>query len=125
MGWVLSHKGKASASETTYNPDDPPQAYNNPSIHGRLNVYMETGRQVHGPEWDPTSVLLDGEVIMRIGQGKKHDHYYIGDNILDSASTPTLAELRARPTWSDFRLFLFYSSLLNFYISFLCFVTLG
>jgi hypothetical protein len=29
-------------------------------------------------------------VIMRIGQEKKHGHYYIGNNILDSASTPTL-----------------------------------
>jgi hypothetical protein len=101
MGWALSHKGKASVSETTYNPDDPPQAYNNPSIHGRLNVYTETGRQVHGPEWDLTSVPLDGEVNMRIGQGKKHDHYYIGDNILDSASTPTLTELQARSTRSS------------------------
>jgi hypothetical protein len=53
-------------------------------------VHGETGRQVHGPEWDPTSVPLDGEVIMRIGQEKKHGHYYIGNNILDSASTPTL-----------------------------------
>lgn len=38
---------------------------------------------------------------MRIGLGKKHDHYYIGNNILDSANTPTLVELRARSTSSS------------------------
>jgi hypothetical protein len=38
MGWILSHKGKATASETTYNPDDPLEAYSNPSIHSRINA---------------------------------------------------------------------------------------
>jgi hypothetical protein len=44
MGWILSHEGKATASEATYNPDDPPKAYSNPSIHSHINAYMETGR---------------------------------------------------------------------------------
>ena len=100
MSWALSHKGKASAAETTYNPEDPPAAYSNPSIHDRIKAYTESGRQVHGPEWDPTTAPLDGEVIMRVGGGKKHGHYYIGDSILDTASTPTLAALRARSTSS-------------------------
>jgi hypothetical protein len=56
MGWILSHKGKATTFETTYNPDDPPEAYNNPSIHSRINAYMETGRRIHGPEWDPSGI---------------------------------------------------------------------
>ena len=97
----MSHKGKASASSTTYNPDDPPEVYNNSSIGGRINVYTETGRQIHGPEWDPSRASLDGEVIMRVGQGKKHGRYFIGDSILDTASTPTLAALRARSTSSS------------------------
>ena len=101
MGWALSHKGKASASLTTYNPDDPPEAYSNPSIHSRINVYTETGRQVHGPAWDPSRASLDEEVIMRVGQGKKNGRYFIGDIILDTASTSTLAALRARSTSSS------------------------
>lgn len=99
MGWVLAHKGKAS--EATYNPDDPSSAYTNPSIHNRINEYTEAGRQVHGPEWDPSAHDLDGEIIMRVGGGKKHGRYYIGDGTLDTASTPTLAQVRARSTSSS------------------------
>jgi hypothetical protein len=43
MRWILSHKGRATAIKTTYNPDDPPEAYSNPSIHSRINAYTETG----------------------------------------------------------------------------------
>jgi hypothetical protein len=42
MGWILSRKGKGTASETTYNPDDPQEVYSNPSIHSRINAYTET-----------------------------------------------------------------------------------
>ena len=98
VGWALSHKGKATASETTYNPEDPPEAYSNPSIHTRIASYTEMGRQVHGPEWDPAREPLDGEVIMRMGGGKKHGHYYIGESLLDTATTPTLAAIRAKST---------------------------
>jgi hypothetical protein len=42
MGWILSHKGKATASETIYNPDDPLEAYSNPFIH---SASMHTWRQ--------------------------------------------------------------------------------
>jgi hypothetical protein len=98
MAYMLAHKGKATASETTYNPDDPPEAYNNPSIHSRFTTYAETGRPIHGPEWDPIHALFDGETVMRIGGGKKHDHYYMGDGLLDTASTPTLAVVKAKDT---------------------------
>jgi hypothetical protein len=80
MAYMLAYKGKATASETTYNPDDPPEAYNNPSIHSHFTTYAETGRQIHGPEWDPIRASSDGETVMRIGGGKKHDHYYMGDS---------------------------------------------
>jgi hypothetical protein len=32
-------------------------------------------RIVHGPEYDPTIQDLDGEVLMRVGGGKKHGRY--------------------------------------------------
>jgi hypothetical protein len=35
---------------------------------------------------------------MRIGGGKKHDHYYMGDNLLDTANTPTLTAVKAKDT---------------------------
>ena len=43
MGWALARKGKAT-SNVTYNPDDPPSAYNNPSVHGRIQLYTEMER---------------------------------------------------------------------------------
>jgi hypothetical protein len=33
---------------------------------------------------------------MRIGGGKKHGHYYMGDSLFDTASTPTLAAVKAK-----------------------------
>ena len=97
MGWSLARKGKAT-SNITYNPDDPPSAYSNPSVHSRIQAYTEMGRQVHGPDWDPSSQPFDGEVIMRVGGGKKHGRYYIGDGLVDTASTPTLSQIRVRST---------------------------
>jgi hypothetical protein len=44
MAYMLAHMGKATASKTTYNPDDPPEAYINPSIHSRFTTYADTGR---------------------------------------------------------------------------------
>ena len=31
-----------------------------------------------------------------MGGGKKHGRYYIGDGLVDTASTPTLSQIRAR-----------------------------
>ncbi|XP_039803833.1 uncharacterized protein LOC120667912 [Panicum virgatum] len=45
LGWALARKGKAT-SNVTYNLDDPPSAYNNSSIHNRIQAYTEMGRQV-------------------------------------------------------------------------------
>jgi hypothetical protein len=88
MAYMLVHKGKATASKTTYNLDDPPEAYNNPSIYSRFTTYAETGRQIHGPEWDPIRASFDGGMVMRIGGGKKHSHYYMGDSLLTRPVLP-------------------------------------
>ena len=84
-----------------YNPDDPASVYTNPSIHTRISEYTTTGRQVHGPEWDRSAHPIDGDLVMRVGGGKKHGRYFIGDGTLDTASTPTLAQIRARSTSSS------------------------
>jgi hypothetical protein len=78
-------------SDVDYNPEDPPSAYTNGTIHNRLSEYTSMARTVHGPEYDPTTQDLDGEVVMRVGGGKKHGRYWIGDSTLDTTTTPTLS----------------------------------
>ncbi|TVU49105.1 hypothetical protein EJB05_00397, partial [Eragrostis curvula] len=90
--FALSHKGKAS-TEIQYNPEDPPEVYSNPSAYSRLSSYS---KEVYGQDYDLRSHDLDGEVVTRAGKGKKHGQYYLGDSVIDTASTPTLSQIRAR-----------------------------
>jgi hypothetical protein len=62
-------------SDIDYNPEDPPSAYNNATIHSHLSDYTSMAKQVHGLEYDPITQDLDGEVVMRVGGGKKHGQY--------------------------------------------------
>ena len=82
--------GKATAN-INFNPEDPPKAYSDPSIYSRVSEYTTMARQVHGLQFDPSTKDLDGEIVMRVGVGKKHGRYWIGDSTLDTASTPTLS----------------------------------
>ncbi|TVU49777.1 hypothetical protein EJB05_01113, partial [Eragrostis curvula] len=93
--FALSHKGKATA-EIHYNPEDPPEAYSNPTAYSRLSSYSEVAKEVYGQDYDPRSHDLDGEVVMRAGKGKKHGRYALSDSVIDTASTPTLSQIRAR-----------------------------
>jgi hypothetical protein len=86
----LAHEGKAT-SNVDYSPEDPPSAFTNATVHSRLSEYSSVAKQVHGDDFDPLTEELDGEVIMRIGGGKKHGRYYIGANTLDATNTPTLS----------------------------------
>ena len=86
----MAHKGKAT-SDVDYNPEDGPEAYSNATIHNRLSEYTSMAREVHGLEYDPSTKDLDGEVVMRVGGGKKHGRYWIGDGAIDSAATPSLS----------------------------------
>jgi hypothetical protein len=52
--WAMAHKGKAT-SDIDFNPKDPPEVYNNMTIHNCLNEYTSMAREVHGPEYDPTT----------------------------------------------------------------------
>lgn len=93
----MAHKGKAT-SDVDYNPEDGPEAYSNATVHNRLSEYTSMAREVHGPEYDPSTEDLDGEVVMRVGGGKKHGRYWIGDGAIDSAATPSLSQIRASST---------------------------
>ena len=66
-----------------------------PSIPVRLTAYTEVGRALHGETWDLATEPLSGETIMRAGGGKKHRRYWIANSLVDTASTPSLTQLRA------------------------------
>jgi hypothetical protein len=93
--------GKATA-DIEYDPDAPVYAYTNSSIHTHLSSYMEAARSVHGPGYDPrTEERLDPQLVMRVGQVKKHGWFWIGDGVLNTASTPPLHQLRASSSSSS------------------------
>ena len=52
-------------SDVTFNPQDPPEAYNNASVHSCLSGYTSMAQEVHGPEFDVINEPIDGEVVMR------------------------------------------------------------
>ena len=70
----MAHKGKAM-SNVDYNPEDGSKVYNNATVHNRLSEYTSIVREVHGPEYDLSTEDLGGEVVMRVGGGKKHGRY--------------------------------------------------
>ncbi|XP_066383721.1 indolin-2-one monooxygenase-like [Miscanthus floridulus] len=47
VAYALAHKGKVT-SDVAYNPEDPPSAYSNESVHSRLDGYTSMARVVHG-----------------------------------------------------------------------------
>jgi hypothetical protein len=55
MAYALAHKGKATALDTTYNPEDGPEAYTNASVHSKLTEYASAARAHHGEEFDPAT----------------------------------------------------------------------
>jgi hypothetical protein len=89
----MTHKSKA-ASDISYNLEDGTKAYSNATVHSRLNEYTSMAREVHGLEYDLRTKDIDEEVLMR--GGKRHGQYWIGDSAIDSSSTPTLSQARAR-----------------------------
>ena len=93
----MAHKGKAT-SDVSFNLEDPPEAYTNPSVHSRISEYTKVVRSLHGPDHDPSTQDFDGEAVMRAGQGKKHGRFWLGDGVIDTASTPSLSQIRARST---------------------------
>ena len=88
--YVMAHMGKAT-SDVAFDPAAPPDAYSNPNIHTRVTRYTEIGNALHRDTWDLATTPLSGEAIMRVGGGKKHGRYWLGDSVVDTASTPTLS----------------------------------
>jgi hypothetical protein len=126
----MAHKGKAM-SGVTYNPNDGPKAYSNLAVHSRLSEYTAMEKDVHGPEYDPRTEDIDRDVLMRVRGGKRYGRYLIVDGAIDSSSTPIVSKVRARSTSpaiqprqensqhgiQESRLFLTYSSFIDYYMS--------
>jgi len=93
QAYGMARKAKAS-SDVTFNVDDPPEAYSDPGIHARITTYASEVRSVRS-DWDPSTDDIDGTVVMRVGQGKKHGRYWLGDGVLDSTQVPSLSQIRA------------------------------
>ena len=91
----LAHKGKAT-SDDTFNLEDGPEAYTNLMAHTKLTSYVEGAREVYGPEYDPTTQPIDLEVVMRVGGGKKHGRYFLGNGSISSSRN--LSQIRAEST---------------------------
>jgi hypothetical protein len=84
-------QGQGHCTRDLYNPDDPPEAYTNTSVYTRLTNYTEAARSVHGPNFDLATLDLDRSLVMRVGGGKKHGRYWLGDGVIGAASTPSLS----------------------------------
>jgi hypothetical protein len=97
VAYAMAHKGKAM-SNVSFNPDDPPEAYTNASAYEKVTEYTSASRLIHGPEYDPSTDDIDGDTVMRIGGGKKHGRYWLGDGVIDTVSTPTLSQIQAQST---------------------------
>jgi len=49
---------------------------------------------VHGPVYDPSTQDFDGEVVKRVGGGKKHGRYWLGNDIINTTTTPLSPRFR-------------------------------
>jgi hypothetical protein len=70
----MAHKGKAT-SDVPYIPEDGPEAYSNHAIYSRLSEYTVMAHQVHGPNYDPRTMDINGDVLVGVGGGKRHGQY--------------------------------------------------
>jgi hypothetical protein len=72
-----------------------------PAVYSRLHDYTAMAQEVHGPDYDPSTEPIDPDVLMRVGGGKRYGWHWIADGAIDSSSTPTLSQVRARSTGSS------------------------
>jgi hypothetical protein len=96
----MAHKNKAT-SDVPYNPYDGPEAYSNLAVYNRLSEYTVMAQEVHGPDYNPRTEDIDGDVLMRVGEDKRNGRYWIADGAIHLSSIPTLSQVRARSTSSS------------------------
>jgi hypothetical protein len=72
--YAMAHKGNMT-SDITYNLEDRPKAYINPTVQSRLIEYTAMAKEVHGPDYDSRTEDINGDVLMSVGGGKRHKWY--------------------------------------------------
>jgi hypothetical protein len=97
MAWAMSHMGLVK-SGVVFNPDAPAEAYSDPTVHAKVRDYAEAVRALRGSEHNLSTEPLKTEVIVRLGQGRKHGWLWIADGANSSSSAPSLFDLRAQST---------------------------
>ena len=95
--WAVSHMGPVKSS-VVFNPDAPAQAYSDPSVHAKVRDYTEAVRALRGSDHNLSTEPLEIEVIVRLGQGRKHGRLWIADGVDSSSSAPSLSDVRAQST---------------------------
>jgi hypothetical protein len=70
----MAHKGKAT-SDVTYNPEDGPKAYSNPTVQSSFGEYTAIVKEVYGPEYDLRAEDINRDILMKVGGGKRHGRY--------------------------------------------------
>jgi hypothetical protein len=80
-------------SSVVFNSDAPVEAYSDPTIHAKVRDYAEAVRVLRGSEHN---LSTETEVIVRLGQGRKHERLWIADDADSSSSTPSLSDVRAQ-----------------------------
>ena len=95
--WAVSHMGPVK-SGVVFNPDATVQAYSDPSVHAKVRDYAEAVRALRGSDHNLSTEPLETEVIVRLGQGRKHGRLWIADGVDSSSSAPSLSDVRARST---------------------------
>jgi hypothetical protein len=48
------------------------EEYSNPAVYNRLSEYSAMAQEVHGLDYDPRTEDIDGDVLTRVGGGKRH-----------------------------------------------------
>ena len=95
--WAVSHMGPMK-SGVVFNSDAPTQANSDPSVHAKVRDYTEAVRALRGSDHNLSTEPLETEVIVRLGQGRKHGRLWIADGADSSSSAPSLSDVRARST---------------------------
>lgn len=86
---MLAHKSKDIEGQ-----------YCNPHVAARVDGYKSMVSELHGPEYVPEEHPIDPVAVMMAGGGKKHGRYWLADSLIDTASTPTLTQIRSQSTSS-------------------------
>jgi hypothetical protein len=84
-------------SGVVFNPDAPAQAYSDLTVHGKVRDYVVVVRSLRGSDYNLSTKPLETEVIVRLGQGRKHGRLWIADGADSSSFAPSLSDVRA---WS-------------------------